>query len=136
MIGKKKEPFFAFSYGSTNDRKCYAFYVAEGKIHADYRDEEGKTHGFSGLPMPDGFWERLTNLADKNALWDWKAAKLFHRFVINVNEGILNLEALFPDGRKLMANSMNGDPENLEAAAKDIRELFISAARGFESQDK
>lgn len=127
-MSRKKEPFFAFSYGSTNEKSCYAFYVANGKIHADYRDEEGNTHGFSGLPMPEDFWGRLTEAVEKLGMFGWKAPKLFHRFVLNIDVGVLNLEALFPDGRKLAANSMNGDPKNLDEAFTVIKELFEAAS--------
>lgn len=121
---KNKDPFFAFSYGSTDAAKCFAFYASNGKICADYRDREGKTHGYTDKSMPDGFWDKLIAFSEEHGLFAWKAPKFFKRFVLNIDSGVLNVEALFPDGRKLAANSMNGNPDNFEEAAKALRSIF------------
>lgn len=127
-MNRKKNPFFAFSYGSTDPMACFAFYFSDGKLHADYRDENGADAGFSGLTAPENFWDKLSHIAEELGMFDWKAPKFFHRFVLNIDVGVLNLEALFPDGRKLAANSMNGDPPNLKEAFAAVRDLFVSAS--------
>lgn len=121
---KNSKASFAFSYGSTNAKACYAFYISENKCHADYVDENGVRHTYSDKESPADFWDRLTAVAEKHNLFAWKAPRLFRRFVLDLSSGVLNVEAKFPDGRKLEANSMNGDPENLKEAAADIRALF------------
>ncbi len=121
---KNKKASFAFSYGSTTAKACYAFFISDGKCHADYVDESGIRHTYSDKAAPADFWEKLTAVAEEYNLFSWKAPKLFRRFVLDLSTGVLNVEAVFPDGRKLEANSMNGDPENLKEAAAAVRALF------------
>ena len=123
-MSKKKSPSFAFGYGSTQTEACYAFYTADGKCHADYTDESGARHTYSAKEMPEGFWDKLTELAEKHKMFDWKAPRFCKRFVLDLSVGVLNVEALFPNGKKIEANNMNGDPEGLNDAAKDLKELY------------
>ena len=123
---KNKKVQFAFSYGSTNEKACYAFYVADEKCHCDFTDDEGVHHSFSGKPMPEGFWDKLAEIAEKHEMFQWKAHKLFKRFVLDLSAGVLNVEVLFPDGRKINANSMHGEPNNLAEVAADLKALFTS----------
>ncbi len=125
-MSKKKEPSFAFGYGSTVAEKCYAFYTADGKCHADYTDENGKRHTYKNKEMPIGFWEELIAVAEKYGMFDWKAPKFCKRFVLDLSLGVLNVEALFPDGRRIEANNMNGDPKNLKEAAEELIALYGS----------
>jgi len=125
-VSKKKEPSFAFGYGSTVAEKCYAFYTANGKCHADYTDENGTRHTYKSKEMPDCFWDELVSLAEKHGMFEWKAPKFCKRFVLDLSLGVLNVEALFPDGRRIEANNMNGDPENLKEAAEDLMALYGS----------
>lgn len=125
-MSRKKTPGFAFGYGSTVAEKCYAFYTAEGKCHADYTDCDGTRHSYSNKEMPEDFWEKLVEIAEKHDMFEWKAPKLCKRFVLDLNVGVLNVEALFPDGRKIDANNMNGDPAGLEEAAEELKALYGS----------
>lgn len=124
IMSKKKTPAFAFSYGSINPKVCYAFYTAEGKCSADYADENGTRHCYVDRDMPEGFWDRLLELAERFDMFEWKAPRLFRRFVLNVEEGVLNVEVLFPDGRRINANSMHGDPKNLKEAEAALKALY------------
>ena len=128
-MGNKKIPSFAFGYGSTVAEACYAFYTADGKCHADYTDENGIRHTYSGKAMPDYFWEKLTEITEKFDMYSWKAPKLCRRFVLDLSVGVLNVEAYMPDGRKIIANSMNGDPKNLKEAADELKALYGSLER-------